>query len=167
MDHRPSTYLPIEGLTFMAILLSLLLTSCGEDFYYEQSYDIPNAEWTYKDTLNFDVDIQDTLSTYNLIIDIEHSPEYAYQNNYMYIHTKMPDGQRLGKKLSIDFAEKNGKWNGKCSGKTCKLRVYIQQNAYFNQIGKYQFTLEQYMRMNPLPGIQKLSMRVQKTGDSR
>ncbi len=161
-----STRLPGVLITCM-LAISLLLSACSEDFFFEKSYDLPNAEWSYKDSLVFVVDIQDTLKTYNLLLDIEHSTDYAFQNNYVFVHTYLPNGEHLGKQLNIDLAQKSGKWNGKCSGDKCKLRAVIQQNAYFNEIGSHRFVIEQFMRMDPLPGIQKVSLRLQATGEER
>jgi len=165
----PNTPIPQFPNILIALIIAMafLFPACGEDFFFEKTYDIPNAEWTHKDSLIFEVDIQDTLKTYNLLLDIEHSTDYAFQNNYVFVHTYLPNGEHLGKQLNIDFAEKSGKWNGKCSGEQCKLRAIIQQNAYFNQIGTHRFTIEQFMRIDPLPGIRKVSLRLQETGEER
>lgn len=152
---------------YLILVLALSLTSCGETYFYEKTYELPDNQWAYADTLNFEVDITDTIKTYNLILDIEHSVDYPYQNNYVYIHTHLPAGEHLGKQLSIDLAEKSGKWYGECNSETCLVSTIIQPNAYFNQIGKHRFSIEQYMRMDSLPDIHAVSLKIQETGMSR
>jgi len=151
----------------IGIILALVFASCGEKYFYEKTYELADNQWSYSDTLHFDVDILDTLKTYHLILDIEHSVEYPYQNNYIYIHTHLPNGEHLGKQVSIDLAEKSGKWNGDCNSETCELRTFIQPNAYFNQVGKHRFSVEQYMRTDSLPDIRSVSLRIQETGMTR
>ncbi len=153
--------------TTLFSFLIFLFFACGETYFYEKTYELPDAQWSYNDTLHFEVDIEDTIKTYNLLLDIEHSVDYPYQNNYIYIHTHLPSGEHLGKQLSLDFAEKSGKWNGECSGDKCKLRMIIQPNAYFNQIGKHRFSIEQYMRTDSLSGIYALGLKVEETGRTR
>ena len=145
----------------------VILTSCGETYFYEKTYELPDNQWSYDDTLSFEVDIRDTLKTYNLILDIEHSVDYPYQNNYVYIHTHLPEGTHLGKQVSIDLAEKSGKWYGKCNSETCLASTIIQPNAYFNQIGQHRFVVEQYMRSENLDGIKAISLKIQETGMNR
>jgi len=152
---------------YIILALALGFSACGETYFYEKTYNLPNTQWSYSDTLDFEVDIQDTIKTYNLILDIEHSADYPFQNNYVYIHTHLPSGEHLGKQLSLDLAQKSGKWNGECSGDKCDLRIVIQQNAYFNQIGKHRFSIEQYMRTDSLSGIYAIGLKVQETGMTR
>jgi len=49
------------------LIFALVFTSCGETYFYEKTYELPDNQWSYADTLNFEVDITDTIKTYNLI----------------------------------------------------------------------------------------------------
>ena len=77
-------------------LMAFFFSSCGPDYILDQTYEIENQAWTYSDTLNFDIDVQDSTKIYNLIIEVEHSVEFSNQNMYVMIHTAFPSGQRLG-----------------------------------------------------------------------
>ena len=144
-----------------------MLLSCGPDYLYEKSFEIANKEWTYEDTLNFEVEISDTLKIYNLYLDIEHSTDYAMQNIYILIYTKFPSGERIKERVAVDFADKTGRWYGECNAEVCNLRVNIQKGAFFNSVGKHLFTIEQFMRINPLPGIKSIALRIEDTGQKR
>ena len=82
------------NLFFLTICL-LFLISCGKDYFYQKDYVIPAEGWTYGNTLDFEVEIKDTLSIYNLYLDIEHTPDYPRQNIYVVIHTQFPNGKKL------------------------------------------------------------------------
>jgi len=152
------------------ILLSiplLLLLSCGTDYYFDESYDLANEEWTYDNTLQFDVDIQDTLKIYNLYLEISHSAYYGFQNLYTRIYTQFPSGNKLEEMVSFELADKTGRWLGDCNGQDCTLLIPIQTGAYFSEEGIHQITLEQFMRKNPLAGLQSIAFKIEATDQSR
>ena len=154
---------------FLAFSILSLFTvfSCGPNYIYEETFELTNGEWTYQDTLDFTIEIADTLEIYNLYLDIEHSTNYAMQNIYIIIHTQFPSGERIKERVSIDFADKMGQWYGNCDKTSCDLRVNIQKGAFFNLPGKHTFTIEQFMRIDPLPGLKSVAFRIEDTGQKR
>lgn len=158
--------MPTFRLTIFPVLLALL-SSCGPDIIYEKDYELPEAGWSYADTLKFEVPINDTLSVYNLFLDLEHSREYPFENMYVRIHTTFPSSRRITQQVSLELAGEAGIWKGDCGSEVCQITIPIQTSAYFNQTGTYVFALEQYMRRNPLPGVQSIALRVEDTGEKR
>lgn len=147
------------------VLAILALTACGPSYVFNESHNIADAGWAYKDTLDFAFEIADTTELYDLEIVVEHATDFPYQNLYTLISTRFPSGQRLQKQLSLELADKTGIWAGDCGSKTCKLTIPIQQGAYFNEVGPYVITLEQFMRVNPLPGVKKIGLQVVPTAE--
>lgn len=143
------------------IALSLLFFSCGPEVIYEKKLDLPDSGWTYTDTLHYEFDITDTSKLYNLFLDINHLKDFSSQNLYVKIHTGFPDGNRTDQVLSIDVFDKIGRWLGDCGSQDCSLNIPIQGRAYFDQIGKHTFTLEQYMRSDPLPGVLSATLKIE------
>lgn len=156
-----------KNILLFSFLLTFFLSACGPDYMYNHRYALANEEWTYRDTFTFEVDIQDTLKIFNLYLELVHSTEFAYQNLYTNIYTRFPSAERIKKLLSLELADKTGLWNGKCGSSYCSLRIPIQEGAFFNALGKHVFTLEQYMRKNPLPGIKSLALIIEDTGQVR
>ena len=155
-------------LTVLLVLpFCLLLGSCGPSYIFDQEVKISETGWTYNDSLQFEVQIEDTLRLYNLYLDLEHSTDYPNQNLYLMLHTEFPNGQREGKAVSVDMANKMGRWNGKCSSGECLLRVFLQEEAFFNTTGTYKFTVAQHMRIEPLPAIQSVGFRVEDSGKNK
>lgn len=151
---------------FFFACAGLWLSSCGPDFAYEQEYSIDNAAWSYADSLTFRFSVPDTSTIYNLYLDLEHSPDFPNENLYVRIHTQFPSGDRLTEEVSLEISE-GGRWQGDCSGKTCTVRIPIQTGAYFDQTGEHVFVIEQFMRRNPVEGIQSIALRIEETGESR
>lgn len=146
---------------FLSLLFCLLFSACGPEIIFEKKLELPESGWTYADTLHYTFEIADTAQLYNLFFQIEHSTDYSSQNLYVKIHTGFPSGQRTAQVLSIDIADKMGQWLGTCSGESCALNVPIQSNAYFNQLGTHSFTIEQYMRVDPLPEVLSGRFRIE------
>lgn len=151
---------------FLGCIL-LFLTACGPDYIAKKGYDLPETGWTYADTLNFPVFIPDTLRIYNLSLDIQHTRDFPFENLYVRIHTRFPDGHRLTRQVSLELADDAGLWQGDCGGRSCNITIPIQEGAYFNQTGEYLFTLEQYMRRDSLPGLERITFKVEDTGQNR
>lgn len=152
-------------LPFFALIL--LFTACGSDYVLKEKKEFSSEGWTYADSLQFKVDISDTLKIYNLFLEVRHSTEYSFQNLYTQIHTQFPKGQRIKEVVSLELADKAGVWFGNCNSEYCTILIPIQEGAFFNIPGSYQFTLEQFMRKDPLPGVQSITFMIEDTGVSR
>lgn len=149
---------------FAFALAVLAFSACGPDYLVKESREIDASGWAYKDTIDFAFEIADTTQLYDLEIAVAHDADFPYQNMYTLISTRFPSGQRLQKQLSLELADKAGVWAGDCSRKSCTLKIPIQQGAYFNEAGAYLITLEQFMRVDPLPGIKRITLQIRPVG---
>ena len=147
--------------------LVLLLTACVPKYALNKTYEISNGEWTYADSLRFEFEIADTVTLYNLLLDVKHSTEFGFQNLYTNIHTQFPNGTRLSKPLSLELADRAGIWQGDCNAKTCTIEIPIQEGAYFNQPGKYVITMEQFMRDSLVKGVQSVTLKLAEMGEQK
>ncbi len=153
--------LPITVL--FSLFFVVLLTSCdSRNFIFNESQSIEAGAWKYADTKDYAFDIADTSKVYNIYLSLNHAEDYAYQNLYLKIHTLFPSGKKMEQQVSFELADKYGKWYGDC-GSQCELEVDLQKGAYFNEVGKHTITLEQFMRKDPIDGINKLSVMVEET----
>ncbi|MEL7122343.1 MAG: gliding motility lipoprotein GldH, partial [Bacteroidota bacterium] len=131
----------------------LFFPSCSEKFDYQKTYQFDQGYWTYADSLSFDFEIPDTNNIYSLFLEVQHGTDYSYENLYTNIKTIFPSGRTIENPLSLELADKTGKWYGNCSGKNCKYILPIQEKAYFNETGNFQLKIEQYMREDSIEGI--------------
>lgn len=153
--------------TFLFCLFVLLMSSCGPDMFYHQEKDIKDAQWSYRDTADFHFNIQDTSVLYNLFVDFSYADTFPNQNLYLKLSTRFPDGKRLSKPCSFDLFNPQGATNGKCSGGKCNIRVQLQENAFFDQVGAYCITLEQFMRQDPVQGVTAVGLAIEKSANKR
>ena len=154
-------------LFFLLLLTPFFFFSCGDSYLFEKTHAIEKGEWTYENTLDYTFEITDTTKIYNLLLEVEHSTDYAYQNCYFKIYTQFPSGEKTDQLLSIDLADGIGRWQGDCGSTSCTILLDIQKQAFFNALGSHTITLEQHMRKNPLKGIEQLAIKLEDTGLSR
>ena len=145
------------------LILSLLISSCGPQPVYEEEREINSAGWSSEDPLEFNTSISDTTATYELQLIVEHTPQYKYENIYLQIGTYFPEQDPKTEQLSIDLATKKGEWVGKCSGKSCKCKVYLLDNFKFPSQGDYRFKVNQFTRDELLSGILGMKMALYET----
>lgn len=148
----------------LVFCLAILASACGPRYLLKETRKLSGETWSYGDSLSFQAAIRDTAQLYDISLVVKHRTSYNFQNLYLRIHTEFPDGKKLTQVLSLELANKAGKWQGACSGDHCTLEVPIQINAFFNQTGVHTFTLEQYMRADDLAGISALGIRIKETG---
>lgn len=163
-----NNFLKITPFTAFALFVLIAnLASCGEKYVFEEKKDIPNGQWAYADTIDFKVPVTDTTQLYNLYIEFTLADSFPNQNAYLKLKTRFPDGKRVSRIRSFDFFDPEGNPIGKCSSKECKSRMLLQDNLYFNQVGEYLITLEQYTRTNPLNGLTAIGIALEKTDKKR
>lgn len=149
---------------YIAILIGCLsIIGCSQMVVYEQDYTPEQGVWKYGDIFANQVTVEDTTQYFNLFLDLQHSDEFDYQNIYCQVTTTFPNGKKVTQQLPIDFADKKGKWYGKCSGGKCKVRAVLKEHIKFAEVGTYHFDFEQYSRQAELRHIDKLTFTVNKS----
>ncbi|MBP7273019.1 MAG: gliding motility lipoprotein GldH [Saprospiraceae bacterium] len=153
----------MRHISLYVVAVILLLGACRQDVVFEQKNAVPQQLWQYNQPIQFSFDISDTTILYNILLDIHHNMNYPYQNIYTIITTTYPNNTQQREQLSLELSEKKDVWSSDCSDTDCYLTIGLQQNAYFNQLGKHTITLEQYTRQDSLPGIVDLTLRIEKS----
>ena len=146
----------------MAFLFSvLLLSGCTNDSFNKRTV-IPEAEWRQEDRVAFDVDINDTLSAYLFGLELRHLENYRYSNLFVFLHTRMPNGNLTHDTIECILATPEGRWIGKGTGSMRDLQIVLNKNLLFPFTGTYHFEIEQAMREPVLKGISDIGLFIEK-----
>lgn len=149
-------------LIFTALILSGLLNSCNQGNIYSDVKQIPDAEWSIYNNLNFTAEIEDTTSACDLLITLRNSSDYPYRNIFLFISTTSPQGYTIKDTLEYYLANDKGEWLGKGLGDIHDISLPYKSNVVFPSVGKYQFRIEQGMRAEELTGIIDVGIRIKK-----
>ena len=145
------------------LLLSILsLISCDTARVFEQNTRIPDGVWERENIVVFDLMVEDTISSYNLYINVRNANLYPMSNLYLFITTTAPSGHTIRDTVEVILADEKGKWLGSGLGDIWDLQQPYKQNIRFAQSGQYTFQYEQGMRAERLPFVLDVGLRVEK-----
>lgn len=153
--------LPLKRL-WAAVLAISLLASCDSKRVFEQNIEIPNGVWNTKNKARFEVQIADTLTPHNFYINVRNAGGYPYSNIYLFLETEFPDKVYARDTIECILADNSGRWLGSGSGDIWDNQILFKKGVRFRKAGKYVFTMEQAMRVQNLPMIMDVGMRIEK-----
>jgi gliding motility-associated lipoprotein GldH len=144
------------------LTLVLGLVSCDSKRIYEENYTINNQVWNNKNIMVYGVDITDTIQPCNVYINVRNASDYPFSNLFLFLETRYPNGAFSKDTLECVLADASGKWLGSGSGDIWDNQILFKKNVVFKQKGKYYFNLEQAMRLQNLPQILDIGLRVER-----
>lgn len=151
---------------FIALLMiAAALASCDPHRVYEKNTKVPYGIWNRDNPVVFSVDIRDTVSTCNLYINVRNTGMYPMRNLYLFIKTTAPSGNSVVDTVDVLLAGEKGKWYGKGLGDIWDLSTLYKKGIRFAQEGTYTFSFEQAMRMENLPFILDVGLRIETTSN--
>lgn len=138
--------------------------------YYQKHYSIPNNKWDYEYKPEFRFEVTDTTVYYSMYFIIRHTDAYQFSNLWLRIKAKQP-GDTVGTitRIEVPLATPAGQWLGRGMGSIWEHRMPItdvRDPGFLNKPGTYEFELEQDMRVNPLPEVLHVGLRIEK-GDRK
>jgi gliding motility-associated lipoprotein GldH len=151
-----------SGLLF-SLLTVLMTVACNGDVVYERNERIPENVWSRYHIPVFEVEITDTLNAHDLFINLRNTGEYPRSNLFLFISATSPVGAFTRDTLELVLAEPSGRWKGRGFGSVWQNRFFYRQNVRFPERGKYTFEIEQAMRIDDLPGILDVGLRVERS----
>lgn len=158
---RRRAYLAIVALCILAFL-----PSCSKsNIVYYKFHEVKNNKWSKQDTLVYTVDpiLFETGVPYKVSIDLVNGANYPYQNIWFYIQHNLEDSTGFKKEaVQYNVSDEYGKWHGAGFGSLYQLPLVYKDTVVFKDKRPYQFRILQGMRDEPLVGINKVGIRVQK-----
>ena len=146
----------------LALITVCLLSACSTNAVMEEQQQIRENNWDYADSKTFTAQITDTVQHYNIYVSVRHGFNFEWRNMWVKIETTFPDDKTYERRVNLLLSDADGVWHGDCLGDNCDMLIPIQDNAFFPQTGKYTFTVSQDMRVNPLPNVKTIGMRLEK-----
>ncbi|CAH0999579.1 Gliding motility lipoprotein GldH [Neolewinella maritima] len=138
----------------------MLCVACGPDIVYEDSSALPATGWPYGDSLTYTFPVTDTSSRYDLVLTVEHTEDFAFQNFYVRLNTQLPGGTQRIQPLSLQLADNFGEWYGDCSGGNCTTEIALQEGTRFTELGEHRLVVTQFSREEILPEVTGMGFRI-------
>jgi gliding motility-associated lipoprotein GldH len=137
------------------LLTATVAVACQTDTLVDQTVSLAEKGWLQKNKVLIDFQVTDTVKSYDVQVALRQSNEYPYYN--LYYVPKIVNAE--GKVVKRAFVEaffydvKTGKPRGSGLGDMYSHQYTIFKGVRFPKMGKYQISLEQYMRTDTLKGV--------------
>lgn len=148
----------------LGIAIGLSMVSCDTSRVFERNDDFENRVWAAEDTHTFLFTIDDTQADYEVMLNVRNSLIYPYQNLYTTISIEDSTGAEIYQTLKNTslFDEKTGEPLGSGLGDIFDHQSLVVTNFRFPYEGTYTAFVTQSMRMDSLPEIMSVGIRVAK-----
>ncbi len=147
-------------------ILLLFFTSCIRTNTFEKNVAIPKFKWDEKNKIPYTFYISDTTSSYSMYFMIRHTDAYPFSNIWLNIETIFPiKDSSVSSKVEVPLADPEGKWlsrGSKGMNEVWEHKMLIASPLKFSKAGEYTIALSHIMRVNPLPEIMSVGIRLEK-----
>ncbi len=153
--------MPIKA-SALLLLVAILVSSCGPEIYFANETKILN-DFTFQDTVDFKVEVTDSIQHYNYYLTLSHDDSYPYSNLYIYSTTTLPNGGVSRDTIEMYLARPDGKWLGDgWFGGDIKHKILFYKNKRFPMAGDYRIAWTHGLRDSIAPGIKSLGLSIEK-----
>jgi gliding motility-associated lipoprotein GldH len=116
-----------------------------------------------KNVLVFDVPVNDSVSSNNIIYTIRTANSYPFRNIWLFVSTTSPSGKVLTDTVQYNLADEKGNRYGRGFGNILELDLPYRSSVWFPEKGTYTFKVVHGMRPGLLEGVTDFGLRIEKT----
>ena len=141
----------------------LFVLSCDSSRIYDQNFDFEDRYWLAGEKPEFEFQIDEPNTGYDLFASIRNETTYPNANLYFTYVLMDSTGKVLEEKLVSEFLfdRKSGKpFGNSVLGDIYDHRFPLLENYRFQQPGNYEVQFEQSMRADTLRGVLAVGLRV-------
>jgi len=152
----------------LGILISLFYT-CQSDIAYNEYYALENNEWKQDNELAFEIEMQDSIATYNLFINLRNTKDFEYSNLYLITRMSFPDKTQVIDTLEYEMTDSEGRFLGSGFSDIKENKLFYKEQVRFSQSGSYVLQVKQAMRkrsevmgITSLKGVKDVGLSLEK-----
>jgi gliding motility-associated lipoprotein GldH len=149
----------VYGILLLSSVVWVFL-SCEKMPVYEKSYAFDKHEWSQQTKPVFQFQINDTSKEYDFLLTVRTTTDYKYNNLWVYLNTKTPDGKSAREPFEIKIANPDGSWTGKKTGSIVENTLYFKRRKMPLK-GAYIFQLEQGVTQSHIDQILDIGLLIQ------
>ncbi len=153
-----------------ALLVVFFMSSCDDKTVLASYKATENGSWSQDNAVQFEFADLDTISSYNMFINIRNDETFPYSNLFLIAELKAPNGEVVTDTLEYEMAKANGEWLGKGYGSLKENKLWYQENIVLESSGVYTLRLSHAMRKNGsvhgimnLEGITDVGFQIEKS----
>ena len=141
----------------------LLLVSCSNNKVFEQYHKFEKFSWNRFEFVNFETQIKDIESDYDIYLNFRHLPEYPYKHIDFNFTIYTPSGEMRTSNYEIDLYNKQGERLSECLGDFCDMKIPVRKGFRFSEPGLAKFEIENRMTKLQTPGVMEVGLIIEKS----
>ncbi len=146
---------------FVLLVFTSSLFSCKSHFY-ESKISFDDGNWDENELAEFEVNIEEPNSKYNLFISFENLKKFQTNNLWIFFRIESPTSNIQTDTIEFYISDAKGKWFGNTSGKTVSNLFLYKSNISFPEKGLYNVILQQGMREKDTPLAKSVGIVIDK-----
>lgn len=150
----------------LGLLLSLL--SCDKNREFD-AYQSLGGRWHRDSLAVFNYQVKDTLTPYDLFINLRANSSYEFSNIYLIASIESPSQRIKVDTLEYLMAAPDGRLLGNGGSDIKESKLWLKENYRFSETGPHKITIEQALRkrnqvegLEYLEGILDVGFRIEK-----
>lgn len=151
----------------LVLIACICVWSCDNNYVFDE-YQSVNKRWNKDSILSFKVEVPDTITPYNVYINLRNNKDYKFSNLYLIVSTKFPNGKIIMDTLEYRMAKPNGEFLGTGFSDIKENKLWYKEHVIFHELGAHEFGIQHAMRENGkiegiinLEGITDVGIRVE------
>ena len=138
------------------------LSSCETIDLYERVATIPRQEWKSNFKPQFNFNIKDTQTRYDIFVVFRHNEKYEFNNVWISLTYQLKGQPAVSGQYELPLANNDG-WIGTAMDDLYEHRIRITPpGGLALKAGEYTFTVGQIMRKDPLKNVLNVGLRIEK-----
>lgn len=147
----------------LAMAAIVLLSACRQIDLHESHATFKNFEWYENAPATGKFRITDTTAAYRLFVVLRHQDAYPFNNIWLNMGINAPGDTARLQRIEVPLGSDATGWYGAGMGNIWETRYELTTGPQrFRKPGVYQYRLGHIMRVNPLPHVMSVGLRVEK-----
>ena len=143
----------MKNILYSLALLLLVTTSCQQKKVYQERHKFDNYTWQRFDKLTFNIPIEKSGTTGDIVLTTRHITQYPYPNLPLYIILNTPSGEERILEKDIYLLDLEGNFKGDAAGDLWDVEETLWPRFYFTEAGTYTIEIENLIPKMGIAGL--------------
>ncbi len=156
-------------LSWFFVILLFGFISCDSNLVFDVYKSVPN-KWHKDSIIEFNITPPDSITPYNLFVNIRNTSDYKYSNLFLIVEMNFPNGKVVNDTLEYLMTKPNGAFLGTGFSDVKENKLWYKEDMIFSETGDYKVKIQHAMRENGnikgvenLEGITDIGFRIEQT----
>ncbi|MEI6433212.1 MAG: gliding motility lipoprotein GldH [Bacteroidota bacterium] len=142
----------------------MLNQACIREKPTELYHKFPGNQWDRFNFLSFEIPIEKSNETYDILLLFSFTPEYPYETLFFNMDLKTPSGEERINEYQLKIKTKDGKFLGEVKGDSCQLSITLKRYLKITKPGILKIELENLIPRMTTQGISGVVISIMHSG---